>query len=207
MTSCSSQWERTQLHRIASHLLKAEMLVQTAITTPTARGSKRVWLSSVQNMLSMIAPGYFRVLSPLTSSNAGSSQAPCPAMDTPSTGALCWPVTTKVSCHSAVSVTPHPLRMLACSHQSCLTHGVARGITEHLLEVHHVVALPPQRSPPPQSLPNSSCEKDEMFLLEPRGPAAANDNFWKWDKATEGSMEEIALLFEVSQKSAVVPWA
>lgn len=96
--------------------------------SPTARGRKRVWLSSLQNMLSMIASGYFRVLSLLTYSSAGSSQSPCPAMDTPSAGALCWPVSTKVSRHSAVSVTPHLLRMLACSHQSCLTHGVAGGL-------------------------------------------------------------------------------
>ena len=44
----------------------------------------------------VIAPGYFR-MSPLTSSHAGSTQATCPATDTPRAGALHWPVLTKVS--------------------------------------------------------------------------------------------------------------
>lgn len=82
--------------QIASYLLQAEMLVQTVITTPATHESKGVWPSAWQNMppvpwdalcAHVIAPGYLRMLSPLASSNAGSSHATCPNTDTPCAGA------------------------------------------------------------------------------------------------------------------------
>ena len=131
-----------------------------------------------------IAPGYFSMLSPLASSDAGSSHATCPATDTPHTGALYWLVLTRVSWLFGFVSKSMPAKnsrspaitagksLLACQGG---TWGGTRGGTWDCCAPFGGVPFGGTTSSDIST--TRSFIQPQLSRLKPRGPAVANDNF------------------------------